>query len=121
MTFDHGNIAFSGIATGAFGAIIVYQVMKVLSANFAFRDGGLPFMVPLATLAQAGDSEADLATATFAGEPLAEEPQLAPRGNGKPDAPTAVKPRLTNGAPGKKDTPDDGAPGKPDRPPAHTT
>ena len=112
MTFDHGNIAFSGIATGAFGAIIVYQVMKFLAARGTFRDGGMPFQIPLAVLAANVDgSELDLATGVAVGGP-----QPTNGGNGKKDTPAAVKPHPTNGAPGKTDTPADGAPGKKDNP-----
>jgi hypothetical protein len=104
MTFDHGNIAFSGIATGAFGAIIVYQVMKYLAARGTFRDGGMPFLVPLSQLAQNGDgSELDVETGT-----VVAEPQLAGTANGangKTEAPEVVKSHLTNGANGKTETP----------------
>jgi uracil-xanthine permease len=61
LSFDHGNIAFSGIATGAIGCILVYQVMKFLGDHFAFRDGGIPFLVPYSTL-QNVSGEAALAT-----------------------------------------------------------
>ncbi len=55
LTFDHGDIAFSGIATGAIGCIIVYQVMNFLASRFAFRDGALSLLVPLSVLAHDGD------------------------------------------------------------------
>jgi uracil-xanthine permease len=55
LTFDHGDIAFSGIATGAIGCIIVYQVMNFLAPRFAFRDGALSLLVPLSVLAHDRD------------------------------------------------------------------
>ncbi|MGC9963523.1 MAG: solute carrier family 23 protein [Acidimicrobiales bacterium] len=39
LVFDHGNVAFNGIAMGAFGVIIIYQVMKALAKRGVFHDG----------------------------------------------------------------------------------
>ncbi len=117
LSFDHGNIAFSGIATGAFGAIIVYQVMKFIAARGAFRDGGLPYLVPLSVLsANVDGSQVDLvsgavtddepAAANGAPSKTATPTVVKPHtnGNGKTDHPAVVKPN-GDGATGKKDNP----------------
>ena len=57
LTFNGGDLAFSGIATGAIATIVVYQVMKFLGARGAFRDNAIPFLVPLASLAENDGSE----------------------------------------------------------------
>ena len=118
LTFDHGNIAFSGIATGAFGAIIVYQVMKFIATRGAFRDGGLPYLVPFSVLsANVDGSELDLATGVVTdgtqpangapsertGTPTVVKPHTN-GGNGKTDHQVAAKP-AGDGATGKKDNP----------------
>jgi len=46
LTFDHGNIAFSGIAIGTFSVIIAYQVMKYLARHGLYRGGGPGDQVP---------------------------------------------------------------------------
>jgi NCS2 family nucleobase:cation symporter-2 len=38
LTFDHGNVSFNGIAMGAFGVIIAYQLMRWLSTYGVFHD-----------------------------------------------------------------------------------
>jgi len=42
LIFDHGNVAFNGIAMGAFGVIIIYQVMRALAKHGVFHDGQPP-------------------------------------------------------------------------------
>lgn len=91
LSFDHGNIAFSGIATGAIGCIIVYQVMRYLGEHVAFRDGGIPFLVPLSTLSQSvtGESAATLAP---------DVPVAPLKADGKPETPVVtVAPHAGNG------------------------
>jgi hypothetical protein len=39
LIFDHGNVSFNGIAMGAFGVIIAYQLMRWLSKYGVFHDG----------------------------------------------------------------------------------
>jgi NCS2 family nucleobase:cation symporter-2 len=39
LIFDHGNVQFNGIAMGAFGVIIAYQLMNWISKYGVFRDG----------------------------------------------------------------------------------
>ncbi|HUA47065.1 MAG TPA: solute carrier family 23 protein [Solirubrobacteraceae bacterium] len=88
LTFDHGNIAFSGIATGAIGCILVYQVMEFLSKRFAFRDNPMPFLVPMSVLAHnAGGMDAlrlEMGLETEAEAAAAAEPQKT---NGKAELP----------------------------------
>ena len=117
LTFDHGNIAFSGIATGAFGAIIVYQVMKVPERERRhFRDGGMPFLVPLV---DAGRKRGRLRSWTLRpGRSQASHGPRTGRQAGRTPRPSSSRSqrgrtaRRTAGhrqarrAPGKKDTPD---------------
>jgi hypothetical protein len=114
LTFDHGNIAFSGIATGAIGCIIVYQAMLFLSKHFAFRDNALPFLVPMSVLAHNGGGMDALRLEMGLETEAAAEPQ---KGDGKAEQ-LGVKssetetPVTTNGdletsgvTNGKKETP----------------
>jgi uracil-xanthine permease len=81
LTFDHGNIQFSGIATGAIGCILVYQAMKFIAARGVFRDGGLPFLVPMSTLVPEGPDEF-----AIAGSPVSAT-VVEPKHNGQTDTP----------------------------------
>jgi NCS2 family nucleobase:cation symporter-2 len=38
LSFDHGNVSFNGIAMGAFGVIIAYQLMRWISKYGVFHD-----------------------------------------------------------------------------------
>ncbi|MGO8874599.1 MAG: uracil-xanthine permease family protein [Acidimicrobiales bacterium] len=39
LIFDHGNVEFNGIAMGAFGVIIIYQVMNAIAKRGVFHNG----------------------------------------------------------------------------------
>ena len=94
--------------------------MRFIAARGAFRDGGLPYLVPLSVLsANVDGSEVDLVSGTVT------EPQTANGAPSKTGTPTVVKPH-TNGGNGKTEHPivvkraGDGATGKKDNPTVST-
>ena len=63
LIFDHGNVSFNGIAMGAFGVIIAYQLMRWLSRYGVFHDGQPPmYAVTVQPKAEEGVEPSDLYT-----------------------------------------------------------